>query len=55
MNAPCKGCTERTAVPNCHTTCKRYLDWKAGETKVKEKFRQKNQMQFHKIETKGWF
>lgn len=30
-NAPCKGCTERTADPykniNCHSYCKRYLEW----------------------------
>lgn len=25
--APCKNCTERTVSPNCHGTCKRYLDW----------------------------
>lgn len=24
---PCKGCTERTAEPNCHGTCKKYLSW----------------------------
>ena len=37
MKAPCKGCTERIAVPNCHTTCKRYLDWKAEYDKQKSK------------------
>lgn len=26
--APCKGCKERVAEPNCHTTCERYLTFR---------------------------
>lgn len=37
MDAPCKGCTERTAVPNCHMTCQRYLTWKSEYDKQKSK------------------
>ena len=25
--SPCKGCTERCAEPNCHTTCEKYLSF----------------------------
>lgn len=28
--APCKGCTDRCAEPNCHTTCPRYLAFRAA-------------------------
>ena len=24
INSPCKGCTDRTVIPNCHGTCERY-------------------------------
>lgn len=34
-SAPCKGCTERCAEPNCHTTCQRYIDWKSKDHKMK--------------------
>lgn len=37
MRAPCKGCTERTAVPNCHMTCEQYLKWKAEDSIAKKK------------------
>lgn len=29
-DAPCKGCRERCAEPNCHTTCPRYLAFRAA-------------------------
>lgn len=25
--SPCKGCEERTAEPNCHGICEKYLTW----------------------------
>lgn len=28
--APCKGCTDRCAEPNCHTDCSRYLAFRAA-------------------------
>lgn len=29
MKSPCKGCTERSVQPNCHSTCERYLAYRA--------------------------
>lgn len=25
VDYPCKGCTDRTIEPNCHSTCEKYL------------------------------
>lgn len=38
MTAPCKNCPDRTIEPNCHTTCKKYLEWRkfVDETRQKE-------------------
>lgn len=38
MTAPCKNCPDRTIEPNCHTTCKKYLEWRKAvdETRQKE-------------------
>lgn len=29
MDAPCKGCLDRTVTPNCHATCEAYLAYRA--------------------------
>ena len=29
MRAPCKDCPDRTVEPNCHTTCAKYLEYRA--------------------------
>jgi len=55
ITAPCKGCTERCAIPNCHTTCEKYKTWRDNDTKAKKEFKQRHIVQFHKIETKGWY
>ena len=34
---PCKGCEERT--PECHASCKKYLDW--SEERAKERAKNK--------------
>ena len=36
--APCKGCLDRVAEPNCHETCEDYLlfKWLKEEQKAKE-------------------
>lgn len=36
MTAPCKGCTEHTVQPNCHTTCRRYLEYVAERERIRE-------------------
>ena len=28
MRPPCKGCPDRTADPNCHTSCESYLAYR---------------------------
>ena len=39
LKAPCKGCTER--VLRCHSTCERYLEFKAkNEKRLEEKHKQ---------------
>lgn len=55
ITAPCKGCTERCAIPNCHTTCEKYLKWRANDTKAKEEFKRRNQAPLHQIVIKGWY
>lgn len=37
--APCKGCLDRVAEPNCHETCEEYLlfKWLKEEQKAKER------------------
>lgn len=35
-NSPCKDCKDRVAEPNCHTTCKRYLEEKAKYNEKKQ-------------------
>ena len=34
MNAPCKGCPNRTVEPNCHMTCETYLAFRAERDRV---------------------
>lgn len=55
MRPPCKNCVDRCAIPNCHMTCKRYIDWKTEEAIAKEQFKQRNQAPLHKIQIKGWY
>lgn len=31
---PCKGCTERTAVPNCHGTCEKFAAARAEHMEI---------------------
>lgn len=39
MNAPCKvngvDCPDRTVEPNCHATCKRYLEFDEERKKIR--------------------
>lgn len=35
-DAPCKGCTDRVIEPNCHSTCKKYLDYVEQDKKLKK-------------------
>lgn len=37
MNSPCYKCPKRSTT--CHSTCKDYDDWVAGENEKKEKIR----------------
>ena len=46
--APCKGCLDRVAEPNCHETCEEYLlfKWLKEEQKAKE-YKEKELDAFH--------
>lgn len=35
--SPCKGCKDRCVEPNCHNTCRKYIDWKAEYEKLKDR------------------
>lgn len=38
MTPPCRGCPDRVPDPNCHTTCERYLEYRAVmEERYKER------------------
>lgn len=37
---PCKGCEERTAMPNCHTNCIAYRVWLDKKQEIAQKRRE---------------
>ena len=37
MAGPCKGCEDRVAVPNCHSTCERFLQWESEHNAERER------------------
>lgn len=39
--SPCLGCEKRTAVPNCHSVCKLYLEWQVIHEKERAIVRSK--------------
>ena len=39
--APCKGCTERVADPNCHITCEKYLTFRRLKDEQKKELTEK--------------
>lgn len=41
---PCKpDCPDRCVVPNCHTTCPKYLKWKSEFEEEKKKIKEHNE------------
>ena len=40
---PCKGCQDRTVTPNCHSTCSRYLEYRAYQDKKNEALRKERE------------
>lgn len=39
-DAPCLGCAERTACPNCHDRCEKYRRFRAGREEYLRKRRE---------------
>lgn len=37
MQSPCLGCTERTALPNCHMGCDRYKRFCVERERIRQK------------------
>lgn len=33
--APCLGCNDRVAVPNCHSTCEKYIKYDTENKEIK--------------------
>lgn len=51
----CKGCTERTAIPNCHMTCEKYLKFAEERKKILEYTYKKGQAYYErKPKRKKW-
>lgn len=40
-HSPCKGCEDRVPYPNCHTTCKRFIEWNKRHLEKKEAIHKK--------------
>lgn len=34
--APCKGCPDRPDGGGCHSTCERFITWKANRDRIKQ-------------------
>ena len=45
-DSPCRGCEDRTVVPNCHTNCIEYKRYCAERERVRERHRE-FMIQFH--------
>lgn len=42
---PCpKECPDRSYSPNCHSTCRKYLDWLEEQKKIKQKRKEYNKI-----------
>lgn len=37
---PCNGCNDRVAVPNCHSTCEKYVSWNSRHQERRAKARE---------------
>lgn len=50
--APCLGCKDRVADPNCHTTCEKYISFREAKTAENEKIHhdKKLEMEANSIE-----
>lgn len=42
--APCKGCPDRVAEPNCHITCERYLTYVRLNKEMKDEIHKQKEI-----------
>ena len=55
----CLGCNKRTVIPNCHSTCADYINYKESIERdkqriLKERIKKYNEIQFNLLDGNVW-